>query len=250
MSCRWRVVVLGGILAAWTAAGGMSVWGQGRLAPGRFPQPKLPDLRLDGTVDDLRPGLLQVQSNAGQPWLLRIAPDARVRVTGKATADFLGPEQCIAFIADVDLRRSRVEEPVSKLMVFNPSPEWPLGAFQDQGPGSSIFEKGTQKKGEGAKPGVGPGFGAPGFGPGQQGPAVGPGFGAGADAGAFGGGDARTGGRRSKSAAAGPGGKDAPATQSFEVRGQITSFKGGKLNLRVPNTALQRSLEDRDCRER
>jgi hypothetical protein len=38
-------------------------------------------------------------------------------------------------------------------------------------------------------------------------------------------------------------GPPAAAIQSFEVRGQITSFKGGKLNLRVPNAPFKGPLK-------
>jgi hypothetical protein len=121
---------------------------------------------------------------------------------------------------------------VSKLLVFNPDLEWPLGAVEDQGPGSGIFQRGTQKNGERGKPG-----------PAAQGADAGPAFGAAPDAGAFGKGDSDTGGRRPKSASAGPGGKAAAAPQSLEVRGQITSLKGGKMSLRVPNAPFKGPLK-------
>jgi len=248
MSCRARLaVVVGGAIVLWGAASAEFLLAQGRFGPGRIPQPRLPDLRIDGTVEAVRPGLLQVVSSTGQAWLLRVAPDAKTQITGKATPDFLGPGQCIAFVADVDVKRSRVEQPVSKITVFNPSLDQPLGAGPDQGLGGIIFgEKGKEKKGERGRPPLGPGAGLGPGAPGQGfGPGAGAGFGGGADLGAAGGGsDARGAGRRSRSgSSSGPGGKAAPATQSLEVRGQITTNKAGKVTLHVPNAPFKSALK-------
>ena len=149
MSSRSRLaVVVVGAIVLWGAASAEFLLAQGRFGPGRMAQPKLPDLHVDGTVEAVRPGLLQVVSSTGQTWVLRVAPDAKIQITGKATPDFLGPGQCIAFVADVDVKRSRVEQPVSKITVFNPSLDHPLGAGPDQGLGGSFFgETGKEKKG-------------------------------------------------------------------------------------------------------
>jgi hypothetical protein len=251
MSSRARLaVVVGGAIALWGAAGADFLPAQGRFGPGRMAQPKLPDLHVDGTVEAVRPGLLQVVSGTGQTWVLRVAPDAKTQITGKATPDFLGPGQCIAFVADVDVKRSRVEQPVTKITLFNPSLDQPLGAGPDQGLGGNLFgEKGKEKNGERGRPPLGPGFGpGAGLGPGGPGQGLGPGagagFGGGADAAAIGTQDARGSGRRSKSASSsGLGGKAAPATQSLEVRGQITSNKGGKVTLHVPNAPFKAALK-------
>ena len=259
LSCARLAKVLGGILAVWGAAGVILVSAQGRLdgrfGKGQIPQPKLPDLHVDGTIEDLRPGMIQVLSaNSAQSWLLRILPQARIQATGKATPEFLGPGHCIAFVAEVDVRRARVEQPVTKLVVFSPSPELPLGAAEDQGLGLSHFKE--KKKRDRAKQPVAPGFGpgagfgpGQGFGPGMQpgpgfGPGAGPGFGPGVDAGpGLGGGEPRSSGRRAKAGPLGPGGKGAPASQSLEVRGQITSFKAGKAALQVPNAPFRGALK-------
>ena len=240
MSYRARLaVVFAGILVSGLAADG-PLWAQGRMDgrfnKGRVPQVQLPELRLDGTVEEIRPGLLQILSNQGQPWMVRVLPNATVRVTGKATADLLGPGQAVGFIAEVDVRKSRVEQPVSKLIVFTPSPDWPLGASENSGTGASIFDKPKEKEKKGPP--------AAGFGPGAQGPGMDPGFGAdaGPGPGAFGG-DTRPGGRRSRSGPAGAGAKVAAPTQSLEIRGQITSFKNGKATLHVPNAPFRSALK-------
>lgn len=237
--CARLAKVVGGALAVWATAAVVLVSAQGRLegrlGKGAMAQPRLPDLPIDGTVEDVRPGLLQVLSNSGQSWVLRILPQARIQITGKATPDFLGPGQCIAFVADVEVRRARVEQPVSKLVLFNPSPDRPLGAAEDQGMGLSLFaEKGGENKAQRGKPPFGA---APRFGPG---PAFGPGLEEGP---ALGSKEPRAGSRRARSGPVGPGGRAAPATQSLEVRGQITSFKGGKATLHVPNAPFRGALK-------
>ena len=96
--------------------------------PGRPPvQPVR--VEVSGTIEAMVPGYLKVKTAADQSWTLQIARNAKVLVTGKATAEFLSTGHFVSFVADVDKRRSKVEEKVSKLTIFTPSQERAMGAF-------------------------------------------------------------------------------------------------------------------------
>ncbi len=181
----------------------------------------LPDLSLEGSVDDLRSGVFQVLSNNGQQWLVRTLPNTTVRVTGKATVDFLASNECIAFLADVDVKRSRIEDPVSRLLVYTPDPQWPLRA-SNAGPGKRHLREGVAEEGRSGQARRHAGDARP-----RRRRSGG--FCA----------DTPPAGRKSKSAPAAV----APATQSLEVRGEITASKAGKLTVRVPTTTFKGPLK-------
>jgi len=103
-----------------------------------------------GTIEAVAPGLIQIKSIAGELWLVRLTRETTVQVTGEAKADVVTVGSFVSFVADVDKRRSQVQEKVDKLTLFTPSPERQFGAFPDQG-------------GLGADAGSGP-FGADPFG--------------------------------------------------------------------------------------
>jgi len=86
-----------------------------------------------GTVEAVAPGfLIQIKSVAGQPYLLQLTQNSQVQVKGTAKADVLGPGSFISFVAEVDKRRSQVQDKIAKLTLFTPSPQRPLGAFPGQ----------------------------------------------------------------------------------------------------------------------
>jgi hypothetical protein len=123
MRSQLRAVVIGGVIVVAAAMGGSPASGQ-RVIRGPIlqpvPQPKLPDMSVDGTLEDMRSGVLQVLSGTGQTWLVQVAPSATVRVKGKAAADYLAANQTIAILADVDVKRSRIEGPVGKTPGLQP----------------------------------------------------------------------------------------------------------------------------------
>ncbi len=234
-SRRRLAVILGCAGALWLGMGAGALWAQRRVGRGEAPpQPRLPELTVQGTVEDVRPGFLKVATNAGQTWVLRVLPNAKVQVTGKATREFLSAGQYIRFVAEVDTRRARVEQPVSKLTIFTPNLEVQPGAFPETGLGGGFGEKadGEKKAGERKKPAFGQSAGL----------GAGLGFGLGAGpAPAFAPGP---GGGRKGGPGGGPAGKGAvPANQTFEVRGQISSIKAARVTLHVPNQHFKSALK-------
>ena len=156
MSSRYRFSI------AVSCTLGLWILTSGGAAPAQFPgRPPVQPARVDisGTIEAMVPGYLKVKTAADQSWTLQIARNAKILVTGKATVGFLSTGHFVSFVADVDKRRSKVEEKVSKLTIFTPSPERAMGAF----PGGM----GGAEGGLGPNPfGPGPGF--------QQPPAGGP----------------------------------------------------------------------------
>ncbi|MCR4412608.1 MAG: hypothetical protein NUV77_09315 [Thermoguttaceae bacterium] len=198
-----------GFVGFWAALGCAPVAAQVRR-PG---QPDLPPLNLAGTIQEMGRGMIGVTSTSDQPWVLQLQPTSRIEVKGTAKADFLAPGQCVLFTATVDVRNARVEEKIRKLTIFTPDQRRPLGAFPDQGIGGGEGKPAAERPSE--KPAEKPAFGAPSFGaPGA------------------------TKGRKSRLGA-----KNAAAvTQAFEIHGQITGVKSGKLSLRVPNPYFSPAL--------
>ncbi|HUT90808.1 MAG TPA: hypothetical protein VMY37_14990 [Thermoguttaceae bacterium] len=82
-----------------------------------------------GTIEAIGRGLIQIKSVGGQPYMLQLAERATVHVTGTAKKDVLGPGSFVSFFAEVDKRRSEVQEKIGELTIFTPSPQRPLGAF-------------------------------------------------------------------------------------------------------------------------
>jgi len=172
------------------------------------PKADLPPLAVEGTIEQIQVarGLVAVKSSADQPWILQFQRDSRVEVKGKAKTDFLAPGQCVLFSATVETKTGKIEEKVSKLTIFTPDMRRTLGVFPDQGFGGlGPFDKGGGEKG-GEKPAFRPpAGGGPGFGSAKGRPTRG-----GAKAGV-------------------------PATQAFDIHGQIVGMKNGKFSIRAPN---------------
>jgi hypothetical protein len=189
--------------------------------------PQAAPLQLSGTLTDARPGAIQVKSSADKLWLLQIPRNARVRLTGQASVEFLAPGQFVELVAEVDKRRGTVSQPITKLTLFTPTERKQPGVVPDQGfgfPGDSLMLDG--KKGDGPKRPSGAGADR------TPGAAAEPGLGPGPDKG--------RGGRR---AGPGAGAKEAPlSTQSFEIRGRIMSIKAGKMGVHAPNPYFKSPL--------
>ena len=76
-----------------------------------------------GTIEAIGRGLIGIKSLAGQPYMLKIADRAKVQITGTAKKDVLGPGSFISFFAEVDKRRSEVQDKIGELIIFTPSPQ-------------------------------------------------------------------------------------------------------------------------------
>jgi len=172
-----------------------------------------------GTIEAIGRGLIQIKSLAGQPYMLQLADRATVHVTGTAKKDVLGPGSFISFFAEVDKRRSEVQENIGELIIFTPSPQRPLGAFpggrpaispdalgadpQAANPAPAVQEPGAEKPPAGARP-------------------------------------SRSRGRRAR-----PKDEDeGPAVDSFEIVGRITGIdKTGKITVYAPNPYFKSAVQ-------
>ncbi len=112
---------------------GISAFGQ---KPG---PPKLPPISVNGTVVQVVPGGISVNSPTNETWILHIPPAAKIEVTGTADPDLLRPDAFVRLTALVDTRRTSVSEPVHQLTLIDVAdrPGRRLGAFrpgQDEPP--------------------------------------------------------------------------------------------------------------------
>ena len=186
----------------------------------------LPELTVTGDVVAVVPGYVRVASSADRTWDLQITPKTKIGVKGKAKADYLAVGDCISFVANVDVRHARVtDEKISKLTLFTPDNRRPLMAIRG---GTGLG--GMDKAGE-------PGNAA-------QGAALcrkpirrcRRHRGAGSAA------------RKNRAAGrAWPAVKGAPRArfaQSYEIRGEITSIRNGKLTVSVPTDDFKPVLKN------
>jgi len=118
------------------------------------PQPVMETFEAGGTIEGLMPNGIQINSNANQRWVIMIPRQAKVEVTGTATADFLRPGLYVRFTAEVD-KHGTVKEKVAQLSIFTPSRETPPGLFSPEAGGAGIG--GGAFDGFGAGPGGGVG---------------------------------------------------------------------------------------------
>jgi len=224
-----RLLPLGIALTLSSLALGEPAWCQVRFPRGGgIPQAKPADFQASGTIEDLLPGRLVMKSDGDQLQFVQFTPNTRVRVSGKATAEFLSTGQWVSFMGEVDKRRGAVVEKLSRLTIFTPTAKRQPGAYPDQGFG---MPSGTKFGGEGKErdPAKGPFGGGAERGPGGFAPD--PGFGTG-----------RGTGRKTSGSLSGA--KTlAAASQSFEIRGHITAIKNSRMTLRVPTEYFKPSLK-------
>ena len=229
MVLRHRLTRVAVVFALFTAGSGPMAWGQVRFPRGgAVPQAKPADFHASGTIEDLLPGRLVMKSDGDQLQLIQFAPNTRVQVSGKAAAEFLSTGQWVSFMGEVDKRRGTVVEKLSRLTIFTPTAKRQPGAYPDQGFG---MPSGTKFGGEGKERDAakGPFGGGAERGPGGFGAE--PGFGT-----------ARGTGRKPSGSLSGA--KTLAGTsQSFEIRGQITAIKNGRMTLRVPTEYFKPSLK-------
>jgi hypothetical protein len=100
-------------------------------------------------------GLIQIVSAADKGWMLRIAENAKVQVTGKAKKDVLRVGSFVSFVADVDRKRAQVQDKVGKLTLFTPSEQRTLGAFPEgtyeDAEGDSPFDEDSTEEDDSAE---------------------------------------------------------------------------------------------------
>jgi len=197
-----------------------------------LPRMDLPQLEARGTVEAMvAPNVIRILSDSNQAWFLRVSPQTRIEITGKAKPDMLSPGQNVKFVAKVNPKFGRVEEPVDKVTLFAPSVLDPLGALpEEEAVAAAAAFAAAKREGAGPAPKIGlqPGFGAHaelGHAPGMAAGAH-PGFGA----------------RHGPGAGKAGGKTRAAASDSFEIKGRISSIKAGKVTLSVPNPYFKSTL--------
>lgn len=221
-SSRRFPLAITGLVALWLV--GLPNGLVGQVRRGRdLPRVDLPQLEARGTVEAMvAPNVIKIVSDSNQSWFLRVSPQSRIEITGKAAPDMLSPGQNIKFVAKVNTKYGRIEEPVDKVTLFAPSMLDPLGALPEEDAAAAAAAYAAAKKGgrEGAEPA--PAFG---FGQAQQG------------AGAAG-----LGARHAPGAARAGAKARAPLSDSYEIKGRISSIKADKVTLSVPNPYFKSTL--------
>ncbi|MBN2216431.1 MAG: hypothetical protein JW719_03545 [Pirellulales bacterium] len=102
---------------------------------------------LQGTITAFGSGKIQVVTPANQRWLVHVAKDTSVMVTGRADATVLAPGMYVKFRARV-AGRQEVVQPVDKIQVFTPTQQDVPGAFPITEP---VFDAGDPDKDVGKK---------------------------------------------------------------------------------------------------
>jgi len=111
------------VLGLWIVTGALVVDAQVIKKP--------PPMQAVGTIQAMRPGVIQVKAAAGDLWLVKIPKTAEVYVKGTAEVDFLQPGMFIEFVAQLD-RKGRAQGKIKKLTICTPSQERFPGIFPSQ----------------------------------------------------------------------------------------------------------------------
>jgi hypothetical protein len=109
----------------------------------------------EGTIDAVGMGRIQMTTTTNQKMLVFVPPNASVRLTGTATADFLHPGLCVEFTAEVN-KNGVAKDTISQLTIFTPTQETQVGLYPE---GAAIKGKKGDGEGPAAKFGGDPGIG-------------------------------------------------------------------------------------------
>lgn len=219
----------------------VTVDGQGMRRGEQGQQPKTEPFEADGTVQAIGPGRIQMLTTSNQNWMIFVAPDAVIHVTGTALPDFVRPGMFIRFDAELD-KKGNASEKLKELTLFTPSPRDPVGMWPE---GTAPVGDAAPKNAAGPMGGGGAGGAA--FG-GGGGAAAGGGaaFGGGGEIGVSGnaGGNAggvAAGGRSVGGAAVGG---PAPTSARYTVAGRIGRVRNGRLTIQAGNEAVSVMLDE------
>ncbi|MBW3596982.1 MAG: hypothetical protein KY475_06870 [Planctomycetes bacterium] len=90
------------------------------------------NLSMDGVLQGVQAGLLQVVSEEGEPWLVKVeARPENVTYQASAEPGWLRPGMFVQFKGRFD-NRGKAMAPVSQMTVFTPNAETRLGAYPDE----------------------------------------------------------------------------------------------------------------------
>jgi len=98
----------------------------------QFPRGMSAPVNLQGTIARLERGKIQVVTPQGGQWLVDVARNATVMVTGQGDASLLAPGMYVKFRAQITNRR-QVIRPIERIQVFTPTPQDVAGAFPVHG---------------------------------------------------------------------------------------------------------------------
>ena len=186
---------------------------------------RMPVLDVSGTVEAVRNG--RNQGRFGREPIVDPSGSTRRKSANspaRATRDALGAGLFVRFSGEVDKRHGTIEEPLTKLTVFTPSQFLQPGVEPDAGFGTDFGQRAAAGKGKKMEAQPKSTFGA--------------------DGGASGA-PARANGRKSADAA----GKNAPATEKFDIRGKIASISDGRILVQLPANAFFRTMIRADIAE-
>ncbi|MCS7305733.1 MAG: hypothetical protein NZ602_11590 [Thermoguttaceae bacterium] len=112
--------------------GQVCVWAGLLGSTGTFAaQPKAQDVEVEGSIVGVMPGMVQVKSLTGQPWMFRVSPKAKVEITGNAEKSFLHSGLFVEFKAT--LEKFHTTSKVTALTICSPSPQKYPGIFPEGG---------------------------------------------------------------------------------------------------------------------
>jgi hypothetical protein len=99
------------------------------------------NVRLTGTLRAMRPGVMQVVTEDGETWLVKIeANEEAVAYNGRALPDWLRPGMWIRFRTNLS-QRLQADAPVSELTVFTPREGLQLGVVPELALGQGLFSE-------------------------------------------------------------------------------------------------------------
>jgi hypothetical protein len=111
---------------------------------------QLPEIQ--GTVEGVTRGRIAVLASDNQPWHVAVPANAKVQVTGGATADYLQPGLLVEFKAEID-DRGAIKEKVGELTIVTLSPDRQPGLFPAEAAGEpGGFAEGAERGGKSGKP--------------------------------------------------------------------------------------------------
>jgi hypothetical protein len=103
--------------------------------PAAEPEPFSGRGKVQGVMPDMKGGfiVLVLLPDKNELWGLKITKSTKIRIKGKAEADFLRSGLNVQFNAMVDKKAAKLKDPVKKLTIFTESNEFTLGLFPDVG---------------------------------------------------------------------------------------------------------------------
>jgi len=129
--------------------------GQAQGPYGQQPQqPNIPreNLSASGVLKGARGQVLQMQTDAGQNWVIQVQPNrpSDVTFTGAAEPAWVRPGMLVQFSSKLS-KRGQADEPITQLTVFTMKEGYQLGVLSDtaigggEGASSGLFEEPMEK---------------------------------------------------------------------------------------------------------